>query len=76
MHHEGGVGAQHDHLAMGHVDDPHHAEGDGKADGGEQQNRAERHAVPDILGEVPELLCVLDRGDRLVEIRLQAGIDG
>ena len=32
LHHEGGVGADHHHLAMGHVDDAHDAEGDGKTD--------------------------------------------
>ena len=51
---EGGVGAEHDHLAMRHVDDAHDAEGDGKADGGEQQHRAQRNAVPDVLAGIPE----------------------
>ena len=41
LHDEGGVGAEHHHLAMRHVDDAHHAEGDGEADRGEQQHRAE-----------------------------------
>ena len=39
LYHVGGVGAEHDHLAVGHVDDTHDAEGDGKSDGGEQQHR-------------------------------------
>ena len=38
---------------MRHVDDAHHAEGDGKADRGEQQHRAERDAVPDVLRRHP-----------------------
>jgi hypothetical protein len=42
LHHEGRVGAEHHHLAMRHVDDAHDAEGDGEADGGQQQHRAER----------------------------------
>ena len=40
LHHEGRVGAQHDHFAMRHVDDAHDAKRDGEADGGEQQHRA------------------------------------
>ena len=54
LHDEGRVGAEHHHLAMRHVDDAHHAEGDGEADGGEQQHRAERNAVPDVLRRVPQ----------------------
>ena len=50
---EGRVGAEHDHLAMRHVDDAHHAEGDGEADRGQQQHRAERDAVPDVLRRRP-----------------------
>ena len=53
LHHEGGVGADHHHLAMGHVDDAHDAEGDGKADRGQQQHRAERQAVPGVLHHRP-----------------------
>ena len=54
LHDEGGVGAEHHHLAMRHVDDAHDAEGDGKADGREQQDRSERKAVPEVLADVPE----------------------
>ena len=54
LHDEGRVGAEHHHLAMRHVDDAHDAEGDGEADGGEQQHRAEREAVPDVLAGLPE----------------------
>ena len=51
LHDEGRVGADHDHLAMGHVDDAHGAEGDRETDGREQQNGAEarrrtRHSGP------------------------------
>ena len=60
---EGGVGAEHDQLAMRHVDDAHHAEGDGEADGGEQQHRAEREAEPDVLRLRPHRLHALDGGD-------------
>ena len=34
------VGAKHHHFAVGHVDDAHHAEGDGEADGCKQQDGA------------------------------------
>ena len=60
---EGGVGAEHDQLAMRHVDHAHHAEGDGEADGGEQQHRAEREAEPDVLRLGPHRLRPLDAGD-------------
>jgi hypothetical protein len=43
--HIGGVGAEHDHLAMRHVDDAHHAERDGETDCGEQQHAAEADAL-------------------------------
>ena len=48
---------------MRHVDHAHDAEGDGKADGGEQQYRAERNAVPGVLHRVPQHQAVVDRGD-------------
>ena len=54
LHHEGGVGAQHHHFAMRHVDDAHDAEGDGKANGSEEEHRAERKPVPGILQDLPE----------------------
>ena len=63
---EGRVGAEHDHLAMRHVDDAHDAEGDGEADGGQQQHRAERDAVPDVLRRPPRAQRRVDRGDRAV----------
>ena len=53
LHHEGGVGPEHHHLAMGHVDDAHLAEGDGKADRREKEHRAEADAVDDVLQRRP-----------------------
>ena len=44
LHHVGGVGAEHHQLAVRHVDDAHHAEGDGEADGREHQHRAQAQA--------------------------------
>lgn len=46
---------------MGHVDDAHDTEGDGEADGGQQQHRAERDAAPDILAGGPDRKRALDR---------------
>ena len=61
---EGRVGAEHDQLAMRHVDDAHHPEGDGEPDRREQQHRAERQPEPDILRLRPQRLRALDLGDR------------
>ena len=44
LDHIGRVGAEHHHLAMRHVDDTHLAEGDGKSDSREQEDRAEAYA--------------------------------
>ena len=63
LHDEGGVGAEHHHLAVRHVDHAHHAEGDGQPGGGEQQHRAEREAVIDALRQAPELLRAVDGGN-------------
>ncbi|MND97065.1 hypothetical protein D3C80_893750 [compost metagenome] len=76
LHHESGVSTDHHHLAMRHVDDAHHAEGDGKADGGQQQHGTERQAVPDILGVIPEGKRTFDAGNRLVYVGFQALIHG
>ena len=62
LHHEGHIGADHHHLAVRHVDDAHDAEGDGKPDGGEQQHRAERNAVPGVLHRVPNAQPLADGG--------------
>ena len=43
---------------MRHVDDAHLAEGDGEADGGEQEDRAEADAVDDVLQPPPQGACV------------------
>ena len=64
----GRVSAEHHHLAVRHVDDAHHAERDGKTDRGEQQDRAERQAVIDVLKPAPvnergfDVLYSLDGG--------------
>ena len=45
LHHERHVGTDHHHLAMGHVDDPHDAEGDRQARCRQKQHGAEAEAV-------------------------------
>src|SRR5690606_21044066 len=44
LQHEGGIGTKHHHFAMCHVDHAHDAKGDGEADGGQYQHRAEAQA--------------------------------
>jgi hypothetical protein len=44
LHDIAGIGADHDELAMGHVDHAHHPEGDGKTDGGKEIDRRQRQA--------------------------------
>ena len=77
LHDERRVGAQHHHLAVRHVDDAHDAEGDGEADGGEQQHRAQRQAVPEVLHHRPPLQVLVDGGDgvgrRALHVRRQVG---
>ena len=55
LHDKGGVGADHHHLAMRHVDDAHHPEGDGQPGRGEQQYGAEADAVIDVLEQDPRV---------------------
>ena len=61
LHDKGGIGAEHDHLAMRHVDDAHHAEGDREPDRGEQQHAAEADALEQIGGEPGQPQAVVDR---------------
>ena len=75
LHDKGGIGAEHDHLAMRHVDDAHHAEGDGEPDRGEQQDAAEADALEQIGGEADQPKPVVDRGERGVGGLAQLGIE-
>ena len=45
LHHIGGVGPEHDQLAMGEIDHPHQAKHNGKSKGGHQQHGADGHTV-------------------------------
>ena len=46
---------------MRHIDDAHHAEGDGEADRGEQQHRGRRHAEDQVLDDAEPDQARFDR---------------
>ncbi|MNZ90696.1 hypothetical protein D3C78_1096650 [compost metagenome] len=60
LHQPGGVGAEHQHLAVGHVDHPEQAEGDGQAEGGEQQDGTERQAAEGLAEQFADQQATLD----------------
>ena len=60
LHEVARIGADHDELAMGHVDDPHDAESDGEPDGGEKVDRSERYSVEREVEEPVETDARLD----------------
>src|SRR6185437_8551072 len=68
LHDIRGVGTEHDHFAMRHVDDAHDAEGDGEADRGEQQDRAEGQAFEQRHADADELEPLRNRADRMLKI--------
>ena len=49
------------HLAVGHVDDAHQAEGDGQAQRGEQEHAGQRQAVQQAADDADQPLAALDR---------------
>jgi len=74
LHHVRRIGAQHDQLAVSHVDDAHDAKGDGEADGGEDQDRAQAETEEQCLDETVELNPAIDRPQRLAGGGQHAGI--
>ncbi len=60
LHDIGRVGAEHEHLAVSHVDHPEQAEGDRQTEGGEQQNRAQRHAAEGLAEHFADQQFALD----------------
>ena len=64
LHDIGGVVADHHHLAMGHVDHPHHAKGDGKPGGGQHQHEAQAQAEEERLDEFVTRAARIDIADR------------
>ena len=51
---------------MGHVDDPHQAEGDRQPQAHHQQDRGEAETIEHIADEVAQAQIAFDRGDGLV----------
>ena len=64
LHRVSHIGADHEHLAVGHVDDPHQTEGDGETERGEQEHAGEADAVHHVAHHADEALAVLDRRER------------
>ncbi|MNE15807.1 hypothetical protein D3C80_1087280 [compost metagenome] len=62
LHHVGGIGTEHQHLAMGHVDHPEQAESDGQAQRGQQQDRPQRHAAESLTEQLTHQQLALDLG--------------
>ncbi|MNP27588.1 hypothetical protein D3C76_1205080 [compost metagenome] len=60
LHHPGGVGAKHQHLAVGHIDHSQQAVGDRQSERGQQQNGAQRQAHKRLAQQVADGLTVLD----------------
>ena len=55
----GRVGAEHEHLAMGHVDHAHEAEGDGETQRRQQQDAAQTETIEQLGGLIgPPLLAI------------------
>ena len=73
LHEVARIGADHDELAMGHVDDPHDAESDGEPDGGEKVDRSERYSVEREVEEPVETDARLDPVQRLARSRGDGG---
>ena len=68
LHDVGRVGAEHHQLAVRHVDDAHHAERDGQADGDEHEHRAEAQAEEQRFDAASRATargrCAMTRGRR------------
>ncbi len=75
LHDKGDIGADHDHLAMRHVDDAHHPKRDGQPDRGEQQHATKADALKQMSGEPGQPQAVVDRGERVVGRLAQPGIE-
>ena len=68
LHHIGGVGPEHQHLAVGHVDNPEQAEGDGQTQRRQQQDRTQRQAAKGLAEQFTDQQFAFDLG--------QAGFGG
>ena len=63
------VGANHQHFAVGHVDDPQQSVGDRQAERGEQQDRAEGEAHKRLSEQIAQQQAVLDFAQALLRRR-------
>ena len=68
------VGADHDQLAVRHVDDAHQAIGDRKAERGQQQDRPQRDTAEHATHHFAGGEALLDRAERSLGFRTQLGI--
>lgn len=74
LHDEGRVSPEHDHFAMGHIDDPHHTEGDGQSNCRQQQDRSEADSEDQIFGKAKQRKPVVDPVNRLLHLSTNFGI--
>lgn len=73
LHYIGGVGTQHNHLAVSHIDHAHHTKGDGQTDGGKQQHRAQAQAKEKLVDKGVELDLLFDSHQRFLRRLLHLG---
>ncbi|MNN00384.1 hypothetical protein D3C81_1129720 [compost metagenome] len=74
LHDIGRVGAEHQHLAVGHVDHAEQAEGDRQPQCREQQNRAQRHATEGLPQELADQQFAFDLSQAGFGCRAYTGI--
>ena len=76
MDDKGGVGPQHDQLAMCHVDHSHHPKGNGQSDPGQNQDRAQAQPEIQCFDGIVAIAAVLDRLDTRPGLRRQWAVGG
>ncbi len=74
LHDIGCVGADHQHLAVSHVDDAHQPEGDGQAEAHQEQDRPEAHPVEEVTDETSDPDVRLETALGLPRGRAHAGV--
>jgi hypothetical protein len=74
LHHVGGIGAEHHHFAVRHVDDAHDAEGDRQSDRRQHQHRTLAQPEQQRLYAAIEAAQVIDFLDRHLRRRAHACI--
>ena len=80
LHQPAAVGANHQHLTVGHIDHPEQTVGDGQTERGEQQDRTEGEAHKSLAEKIAQQQTVLDFTQALLgrranrRVRLMQGI--